>query len=217
MPKLEDITGNRYGRLTVIEFAGFHEQPSGRRRSQWRCRCDCGNEVIVQTFNLKSGNSKSCGCYNAESIKDRSTTHGCRHTRLYAIWTNMKTRCYNKGETSDYMNYGGRGIKMCEEWRDSFEPFRDWALKNGYDDSLSIDRVDVDGAYEPSNCRWVDAKLQANNRRNTISVSSNGETRTLSEWSRITGIKYHTIYARMKRLGMSQEEAINYSKNKHVK
>ena len=157
--------------------------------------------------NLKKGNSKSCGCLNMESILDRTVKHGDRHTRLYRIWCNMKGRCYNKN-IPGYQRYGGRGISVCDEWLNDYVAFRDWALANGYDDSLSIDRIDVDGEYSPYNCRWEDARVQANNRTNTVIIDAHGESHTLSDWAKLTGIKYHTLYARIYKLGISAEEAI---------
>ena len=209
--KLEDLTGKRYERLVVKEFAGFHEQPSGKRRSQWKCACDCGNEVVVTAINLKTGNSKSCGCLNKERIISRFTKHSGRHSRLYGIWSGMKNRCYNQN-CQDYPQYGGRGIKLCEAWMNDFESFRQWAYSNGYKDTLSIDRIDVNGDYKPENCRWATPAIQSNNRTNTIFVEAFGKQQSLSDWAKEYGIKYHTLYARIYKLGMSPEQALNYIK-----
>lgn len=209
MSKFENLIGERYGRLEVVSFAGYHEQPSGKRRTLWRCRCDCGNYVDVMAVNLKKGNTKSCGCYNIESIKSRFTKHGDRHCRLYSIWSNMKTRCYDKSNKT-YEKYGARGIRVCDEWLNSYEAFKAWAVSNGYDESLSIDRIDVNGDYCPQNCRWVDAVVQANNRTNTLYVSAHGETHSLSEWASLCGVKYHTLYARIFKAHVSPDLAIPF-------
>lgn len=202
----------KFGRLTVIEKAEPHVSKGGVHKGQWLCECDCGNIVKVITSNLIAGNSTSCGCYNNEQIKIRSVTHGQRHTKLYGVWSNIKLRCYSETNKS-YLNYGARGIKMCDEWRDSFESFSIWAYEHGYNPDASysectLDRIDVNGMYCPENCRWATAKEQSNNRTNTLYLTVNNETHTISEWSDITGIKYHTIFARINKLGWEPERAL---------
>lgn len=202
----------RFGRLTVIEKTESHISKSGLKKGQWICRCDCGNEVTVITSNLTTGNTTSCGCYNDENKIIRSITHGQRHTRLYGVWTNIKSRCYNENNLN-YKDYGARGIVMCDEWKDSFELFSKWSYENGYDPDAkhgdcTIDRIDVNGIYCPSNCRWANSKQQSNNRTNTYYLTVNQETHSLSEWSDITGIKYHTIFTRINKLGWEPERAL---------
>lgn len=164
MSKRNDLTGQRFGRLTAIE-------PIGRYKNGeviWKCLCDCGNEVEVRSGNLRSEHTKSCGCYHDDAHKPRLTKHGGWGTRLYFVWKDMKGRCecdYRR----EYKYYGAKGVSVCDEWQD-FGSFRDWALQNGYDEKAeygqcTIDRIDPYGNYEPSNCRWVSMAEQAKNKR----------------------------------------------------
>lgn len=159
MGKLIDLTGQRFGRLVVIERA----QNRGGRPT-WRCQCDCGNIVTVPGRDLREATCQSCGCLYHERFTHKS--HGGRKTRLYSIWRGMKTRCYNSNFKA-FPNYGGRGITICNEWRDSFGTFQEWALSNGYRDDLTIDRTDNDKGYSPENCRWITIEEQQSNRRNS--------------------------------------------------
>lgn len=208
--KTDDLVGKKFGRLEVVCRGEDFITKSGSHRLRWRCVCECGNYVDVLPYNLKRSNTKSCGCLNDETRLANSTKHGDRHTRLYSIWCNIKTRCYDSS-SKNYKRYGGRGITMCDEWKESYVLFKEWAVNNGFSDddrTLSIDRIDVNGNYDPSNCRWATPKVQANNRRNTIIIEAHDETHTLSEWADITGEKYHTLFARIYKLGWDPNKAI---------
>ena len=192
MNNFKDLAGEKYGKLTVIEFAGIHETPCGTKRRLWKCICDCGNEKVVQENSLKNGTTVSCGCHRLEMINKHNTKHGGSHDRLYGIWKGMKRRC-NSPKDKHYVSYGGRGIKVCKEWSDDYQVFKEWAYQNGYDPSAdfqecTIDRIDNDGDYEPSNCRFVDKVTQMNNMSTNRHVEFNGEKMTIAEFSRMLNI-----------------------------
>lgn len=161
-----DLSGQRFGRLTVL----YLQPESDKFGSKiWRCKCDCGNELSVKSGNLRSGHTTSCGCFMKKRISETQSTHRESHGRLYNVWSGMKDRCYNRNSTF-YKHYGGRGITVCDEWKDNYAAFRDWALANGYDVNApkwkcTIDRINVNGNYCPDNCRFVDMKTQRHNRR----------------------------------------------------
>lgn len=158
--RIEDLVGKKYGRLTIIRQAPDYIAPNGSHRDRWVCLCECGKETIALGVNLRDGHTQSCGCLR----KTNHVTHGGTGTRLFVIWRSMHQRCYNPKSIS-YEYYGARGIIICPEWKDDFSNFRKWALSNGYADNLSIDRIDVNGNYEPSNCRWATATEQRINQR----------------------------------------------------
>lgn len=195
-----DLIGNRFGSLTVIERKCSDE----KGQSLWLCRCDCGTEKIVRGHDLKGG-TKSCGCsrrYNTGLYK-----HGLSRTRIHRVWRSIIDRCYNENN-ADYKHYGARGIIVCVEWKNDFMEFYRWSLANGYQEKLTIDRIDTNSGYFPENCRWVSMDVQANNRRNNKLFTLNGKTQTLAQWSKETGVKYGDIQNRLN-YGYSFEEAIN--------
>lgn len=182
-----DVIGKKFGRLTVIEYADMDG-----RHVMVKCKCDCGNYIVTREYRLISGTTKSCGCYR----KDKLTKHGNRHTKLYHRWCSMRRRCTDS-KNKWYNAYGGRGISVCEEWDKSFEAFYKWAQDNGYNESLTLDRIDNYGNYEPANCRWVTMKVQSNNRRSSRFIQYHDKTMTLAQWAEYTGIKSSTIWKRL--------------------
>ena len=173
MAKFIDLTGQRFGRLVAIERKGVNS--SGH--ITWLCRCDCGSEAVIASDSLICGRTKSCSCLNNEILKKNATTHGQYNSRLYAVWINMKGRCYNHNNNR-YYRYGSRSITVCDEWRNDFAKFYEWAMANGYDENAprgqcTIDRIDNDKGYSPDNCRWVDMKTQRNNRSDSRKENRN--------------------------------------------
>lgn len=199
MSRKLSLVGTRFGRLVVTEEVGRDKH----QEVLWRCVCDCGNEKIVVGSLLTSGKTRSCGCLFRDVITERNSTHGMSKTRLYHRWASMIERCNDKNDA----RYGGRGISVCDEWK-RFEPFRDWALANGYNDTLSLDRINVNGNYCPENCRWATTVEQANNTRNNRFITAFGETMTIAQASRKYNIKAATIVARIEKYGFSVEDAL---------
>lgn len=186
----KNLVGLRFGKLTVLERAGS-EKFVGLSRATWRCLCDCGNIVIANTRLLTSGHKKSCGCIPRVAIHPHKS-HGRTGSRLYKTWCSMKTRCYNKN-SSEYHRYGGRGIVMCEEWKDNPEAFIKWAESHGYRDNLTIDRIDNDKGYCPENCQFL--TLVENNRRkpNITWIEIDGVRDTAFGWGRVVGISGNSL------------------------
>ena len=213
MGKLKDLTGQKINHWTVLGRAENYIQPNGKSVVMWRCQCDCerGTVADIRGDTLRLGQSTQCVfCARTIAANEASkilSTHKERHTRLYGIWSKMKSRC-NNPNLPDYKDYGGRGITVCDEWQNSYEAFRDWANQNGYLDHLTIDRIDVNGNYEPSNCRWATNKEQSNNRRTNKLITFNGETHNIHEWSEIIGINYNVLYNRLHKSKWSIERAL---------
>lgn len=187
-PRLIVLTGQRFGLWTIGTQAGN----SPRGGALWHATCDCGQQGTPMGADLRSGKSTSCGCLQRAAARKVLRTHGESKTRLYRIWKSMHTRCYNEN-VPDYVRYGGRGIGICDAWR-TFEPFRDWALASGYAADLSIDRIDNDIGYQPSNCRWATAETQSQNRR---FVRRSPDGRPWSAIAKAHGLKTTTMHCRL--------------------
>ena len=208
--RVEVNAGDRYGKLTIIKEVEPRYFPSGHIVRQFLCKCDCGNEVVAGLQMIRQGHRKSCGCIASEGnrthkdvIRKDDSTKCLSETRIYHIWGAMKRRC-NNPKSQSYKDYGGRGIKVCNEWQ-KFKPFYEWAMENGYTDELTIDRIDVNGNYEPSNCRWATPLEQGSNKRNNRNITYNGITKTLAQWSRETGLSQVVILDRLKRVGLTDD------------
>lgn len=197
MSALIDLTGRKFGRLTVIERAEDKVLPSGGRKTQWLCKCDCGNYTIVMSNNLIRNHTRSCGCLQKEKVFGGRKTHGLSKTRLYRIFNKIRDRCYNPNNPK-YNKYGGRGITICDEWLNDFRNFYKWSMANGYKENLTIDRIDGNKGYSPENCRWVDQEEQQNNRSNNHLITYKGETKTLAQWAKELNIKESTIRSRIR-------------------
>lgn len=205
MRRIENLIGKKFGRLLVQKFDCIKNN-----NYYWICKCDCGNEKSIASGHLKSGRTKSCGCYNREIVSAKCGTHHLTKTRIYKIWRGMIDRCYYPSHKY-YKDYGGRGIKICDEWKNDFYKFYVWANQNGYNPNAkrgecTIDRINNDGNYEPNNCRWVNLKEQQNNTRIVKKFYFCGEFLTLYQISKITGIKKSIIYKRLYR-GWDMERA----------
>ena len=211
-----DLTGQRFGRLTVLYEAEpevYHrpDRPGKVKRiRRWVCECDCGRKTVVYASNLTRGTTRSCGCYGRETArelhKETWIKHGMSRSRVYRIHKGMVQRCSNPNSTN-YSRYGNRGIYVCDEWlgEEGFEHFYDWAMAHGYRDNLSIDRIDNDGPYAPWNCRWVDIKIQQNNMRGNKIVQMRDEQHTVSEWSELLNVSRDKIRYWMQR-GLTGDE-----------
>lgn len=206
MAKKRELAGQEFGRLLVLYDIG--ERKNGK--IVWHCRCDCGNEVEVIGCNLTFGRTKSCGCLQRQRTAEANTTHGMtqrgeKHP-IYVVWRTMLRRCESPNHKT-YHYYGARGIMVCDEWHE-FIPFRDWAIENGWERGLQLNRVDNNGHYEPSNCNFVTPKENANNKRNNHLISFNGKTQTMAQWADELGINHKTLRSRFSTLRWSTEEAL---------
>jgi len=211
MKRTQDLTGLQFGYLTVIEYHSKNNH-SGKI---WKCLCKCGNVKNISCYALLSGNTQSCGCYQKEQASKAGEKHGKRHTSEYNSWSGMKCRCYNE-KNPKYRVYGQRGVIVCDRWLNSFGNF--------YDDmgakpsrKHSIDRINVNGNYEPSNCRWALPITQSRNKTYNHMIEYNGKNLTMSEWSEITGIDFDTILARINYYGWSIEDALTIKDGRKTK
>jgi len=212
-----DLTGMKFNRLTVLQKAGKNKHGM----QLWLCQCDCGNKKELRCYDICNGAVKSCGCLQKEIQRNRITeankhwkelygerpkTHGMSKTRLFNIYWGMRHR-YESEKHNRYKHYGGKGIRVCKEWQ-TFEPFMEWALNNGYAKNLSIDRINNDGNYEPSNCQWATIKEQANNKSQNRYITINDVTKNMTEWSKITGVPVSIISNRISRHGWDEARAV---------
>ena len=205
--RLEDLTNKRFGRLIVKKLAYIKN-----RTRYWECLCDCGKTTYTTSNCLNSGHTRSCGCLNKEQV---NVKHNMAHKApIYAVWKELRARCNNPNHKS-YINYGGRGISVCSEWDEDFLSFYNWSIENGYKkdtlsngkNKLTIDRIDNNGNYEPSNCRWVTNKQQANNKRNNVTIEYKGEIKTLTDWCNELSLDKQKVYNRIHSLNWSVEKA----------
>lgn len=209
-----DHTGAQHGKLTAIKYLGINKNYAYKKIHYYLFECECGNQLVARYDNVKSGKTTSCGCTAMDLLLERSTTHSMCHTRLYRIYAGMCNRCYNQKEPA-YPEYGGRGIRVCDEWLEKdnkgnspgFLNFYNWSVNNGYADNLSIDRIDVDGPYAPWNCRWATVKMQNVNQQRTKYISYKSWVFPIKIWEDITGISAETIKHRLKR-GWNVDQAL---------
>jgi hypothetical protein len=206
-PPLVDI-GFSVGRLVVVAAAPSRRAPSGFTFRYWRCACECGAEHIVRERHLVSGRTRSCGCLRRELAKLQKTTHGGRHTLLYDVWTQMLQRCENQ-KNKRFARYGGRGVEVCDAWRDFAAFERD--VREGYEPGLQIDRIDNDGPYAPGNVRWATNKANNRNRTKVVMVVWQGRRVPLNDLAEQYGIKKHTLYSRHCLRGWPLERALTQS------
>ncbi len=206
MSKQIDLTGQQFGRLKVISYAGI----DNRGKALWKCECKCGNFIVVAASNLKRGITKSCGCLRLElsskRMADKNLKHGDSRRRLYRIWCGIIQRTQNVNNCN-YHKYGEKGIAICVEWEE-YENFKEWALINGYKDNLTIDRKNNKKGYTPDNCRWITTQEQNRNTTRNRVIEYRGKKKTIVEWAEIYGMKYQTLSSRLNKLGWSIENAL---------
>lgn len=205
----DDLTGKTFNRLTVIKRV----YRNNSKKVYWKCRCVCGKETTVESSKLKGGYTKSCGCLNNENRNrhiNELTTHNMSNSKLFEVWCSMRRRCENRKDKA-YKWYGAKGVKVCDEWQGEggFQNFYNWSIKNGYKENLSIDRIDFNGNYEPSNCRWITQKEQCNNTSRNIYIDYRGERKTLSELCEMYNLKYGIMHHRICDLELPFEIAMN--------
>lgn len=203
---MQDLTSKKFNRLLVIKFAY-----NKNHINYWECKCDCGNTITVRTAVLKNGHTKSCGCYAKEKASTSNKTHGYSKEELYIRWSGIKSRCYNKNN-SKYEYYGGRGIYMCDEWKNDYLKFREWSLKNGYEKELKLDRIDNNKEYSPSNCRWITHSENMRNTRVNKNSIVTDDLKLIAEKNNLTYSNVRSRYYRLKEKGINptEENILNY-------
>ena len=197
-----DLTNQRFGRLVAIVKEGRNH----RNYALWRCKCDCGNEKLIAYAELKKGRVKSCGCWQRERMAALNKSHGMSSSKEFRSWMKAKDRCFNPKHPA-YEKYGGRGIVMCDEWRNSFTAFYEYM--GDCPRTYTLDRIDNSKGYEPGNCRWASKKEQAMNSCWPKLVTIDGVTKNLSEWATLNGLRKESVYNRINKLGWSVEDAVS--------
>lgn len=209
--QVENLIGQKFGRLTVIRSLSMKERKC--KTFKWLCKCDCGNETTTSTQKLMNGDQVSCGCQKKERVGQLNRKYKCTNKHLYGVYKAMVNRCVNKKDPS-YHNYGGRGIKVYDEWLNDFDTFADWALSSGYvldapQGQYTLDRKDNNKDYSPDNCRWVSMSVQQNNKRTCHYIEYSGETHTIAEWARKFGYRYNYLYNHLIYMGETLDEVIS--------
>lgn len=204
MGKVVDLTGQRFGRLTVIRRSGTGKG----RQSQWFCKCDCGADVFALSHNLRSGNTNSCGCLRVDMAKEQHTKHGFKHHPLYEVWKNMRSRCYNT-RNPDFRYYGGRGVFVCDEWKGDPSCFIGWSISHGWKSGLQIDRINNDKGYSPNNCRFVTPRANCNNRRCTLQIDGEPASEWFDSHNTNPDLCYSRFYYRYFYSGWSLDDSLN--------
>ena len=204
--KQRDLVGHQFNKMTVIGTS--QKKCANKNFMYWTCQCECGNIKEVREDHIFDGKIISCGCHKDKLTRERMKTHEDSSSSLYGRWSHIKGRCCCPTDDA-YVNYGSRGITMCDEWTNSYESFRDWSLANGYQPDLSIDRIDNNKGYSPENCRWASVKIQANNKRNNHMITYNGETHTLAEWAEMLGLTQATLRQRLNKHHWTIERAMS--------
>lgn len=199
---LIDLTGMKFNRLTAVSYVG-----QGSSGAKWLFKCDCGKEIITSSYPVRKGKTKSCGCWNEENKHNRYRIHGLTGTKIQSAWSHMKQRCFNPN-CKEYEHYGGRGITVCDEWKNSVAEFAKWAYENGYEKNLTLDRIDNNGNYEPNNCRWVSMEVQENNKRNNRYYDIDSGSYTLSQIAKMYSVSRGSLYYWIHRKGMKMQDAI---------
>jgi hypothetical protein len=199
---LIDLTGMKFNRLTAVSYVG-----QGSSGAKWLFKCDCGKEIITSSYPVRKGKTKSCGCWNEENKHNRYRIHGLTGTKIQSAWSHMKQRCFNPN-CKEYEHYGGRGITVCDEWKNSVAEFAKWAYENGYEKNLTLDRIDNNGNYEPNNCRWVSMEVQENNKRNNRYYDIDSGSYTLSQIAKMYSVSRGSLYYWIHRKGMKTQDAI---------